>query len=120
MADMDALIRRGQNVILLAHDCITDVPNPASENFIRYEPHLQNPKSGASSIRNRVVQWADYVLYLGYDVVAKDGKGHGAGTRTIWTSERPSHVAKSRTALDEIPFENATDGTIWTHIFGGK
>ena len=30
------------------------------------------------------------------DVNAKDGKGQGGGTRTIYSEERPTHVAKSR------------------------
>jgi hypothetical protein len=106
-------------VILIAHDCTADVPNPVGEDFIRFEPHLQSPKSGKASIRNRVVQWADHVLFVGYDVVAKDRKGKGVGTRTIWQVERPDHVAKSRTLTEPMPFEAADDGAIWAQIFGG-
>lgn len=119
LTDLDAQIRAGRNVILIAHDCVADVPNPVGEDWIRYEPHLQSPKSGKSSIRNRTIQWADYVLFLGYDVIAEDGKGKGGGTRTIFTTERPDHIAKSRTAIDSIPFESATDATIWNHIMNG-
>ncbi len=120
MADCDNLVRAGKNVILIAHDCTANVPNPAGEDYIRYEPHLQSPKSGQSSIRNRVIQWADYVLFIGYDVVTKDGKGRGAGTRTIFTSELPTHIAKSRTQIDNLPFRNANDGEIWKHICGNN
>ena len=116
LSDLDAQIRAGRNVILIAHDCVADVPNPVGEDWIRYEPHLQSPKSGKSSIRNRVIQWADYVLFLGYDVVTEDGKGKGGGTRTIFTGERPDHIAKSRTAIESVPFESATDGAIWQQI----
>ncbi|MFH1011493.1 MAG: hypothetical protein V1784_09710, partial [bacterium] len=63
---------------------------------------------------------ADYVLFLGYDVVAEDGKGKGGGTRTIFTSERPDHIAKSRTVVESIPFESATDSTIWQRIMEGS
>lgn len=120
LADCDVHIRAGRNVILIAHDCVANVPNPVSEDYIRYEPHLQSPKSGKASIRNRVIQWADYVLFLGYDVIAKDGKGRGAGTRTVFTVERPDHIAKSRTAIDPMPFSSATDGAIWNAIFEGS
>ena len=120
LSDLDSQVRRGRNVILIAHDCIADVPNPVGDDFIRYEPHLQAPKSGKASIRNRVIQWADHVLFLGYDVAASDGKGKGHGTRTIWTYELPDHIAKSRSVRAAIPFRDEHDGEIWNLIFGGN
>jgi len=119
LQDCDSQIRRGRNIVLIAHDCINDVPNPSGENFLRFEPHLQAPKSGKASIRNRVVQWADHVLFVSYDVVVKDGKGRGAGTRTIWPVERPDHLANSRSLTDPIPYESADDGTVWSLMLGG-
>lgn len=119
LQDLDRQVRAGRNVVLIAHDCTTDVPNPAGENFLRYEPHLQAPKSGKASIRNRVVQWADHVLFLGYDVaVGEDGKGKGAGTRTIWPIERPDHIAKSRVLGEPFSYDGADDGRVWEAIFG--
>ena len=121
MSDLDHHVRQGRNVILIAHDCTADVPNPVGDDYIRYEPHLQGPKSGRASIRNRVIQWADYVLFVGYDVAAtKDGKGKGGGTRTIFAVERPDHIAKSRTTVPNIQFKNETDNAIWLAINGGK
>jgi hypothetical protein len=123
MADLDSQIRRGRNVLLICHDCTADVPNPAGDDYIRFEPHLQAPKSGRASIRNRVVQWADHVLFIGYDVVGQDGKGKGGGTRTVWTYELPDHIAKSRTAREALPFESPQDGAIWDAILaqgGGR
>lgn len=119
LADLDRHIAQGRNVILIAHDCIANVPNPVGDDYIRYEPHLQSPTSGKASIRNKTIQWVDYVLFLGYDVVAKDGKGKGGGTRTIFTVERPDHIAKSRTSIKSLSFESETDDTIWQHIFKG-
>lgn len=123
LQDLDRVVRRGKNVILIAHDCISDVPNPVGDDFIRYEPHLQAPKSGKNSIRNRVVQWVDHCLFVGYDVVSRDGKGKGGGTRTIWTNERPDHIAKVRGRAergipDSMPYELGT-GDIWGMILGG-
>lgn len=117
LADLDRHIRAGRNVVLLAHDCTSEVPNPTGDDFLRYEPHLQQPKSGKSSIRERVFQWADHVLFLGYDVaVNQDGKGIGAGTRTIWPVERPWLRAKSRSLSQPVEFKDASDGTIWADI----
>jgi hypothetical protein len=119
LADLDSQIRRGRNIILICHDCVNDVPNPTGDNFIRFEPHLQDPKSGKASIRHRVIQWADHVLFIGYDVAAtRDGKGVGIGTRTIYTDERPDHIAKSRTVHEVLPFNGPDDGAIWGLIFG--
>jgi hypothetical protein len=119
LADLDRLVERGKNVGLICHACVDNVPNPAGDDFIRYEPHLQSSKSGKASIRNRVVQWADHVLFIGYDVFSKDGKGKGSGTRTIWPQERPDHVAKSRKIADPVPWNDPTDGSLWTSIVGG-
>lgn len=120
LADLDSQVRRGRNVILIAHDCIADVPNPVGDDFIRFEPHLQAPKSGKASIRNRVVQWSDHVLFLGYDIISEGGKGKGGGTRTIYTSEMPDHIAKSRRVALAQPFTSPSDGSIWAAILGGS
>lgn len=119
LADLDRIVEKGKNVVLICHECISDVPNPQGEDFLRYEPRLQCPKSGKASIRNRVVEWADHVLFLGYDVFAEDGKGKGSGTRTIWPQERPDHIAKSRKLVDPVPWNDKADGSIWSAIVGG-
>ena len=121
LQDLDQHVRAGRNVLLLCHDCINDVPNPVGENYIRFEPRLQSPKSGKASIRHRVIEWADHVLFVGYDVSAtKAGKGIGGGTRTIWPTERPDHIAKSRTLpASPLPYTSPDDGAVWAAIFGG-
>lgn len=97
LADLDRHARAGRNVILVCHDCTTPVPNPQGEDWLRYEPRLQSPNSGKASIRLRTREWADHVLFLGYDVVVKDGVGRGSGTRTLYPAELPHCMAKSRT-----------------------
>lgn len=111
LADLDRHARAGRNVVLICHDCTATVPNPAGEDWIRYEPRLQSPNSGKASIRLRVREWADHVLFLGYDIaVGKDGKGQGSGTRTLYRSELPHCMAKSRTGADPIPLDG---GDVW-------
>ena len=98
LADLDRHCRSGRNVILVCHDCTATVPNPAGEDWLRYEPRLQSPNSGKASIRLRVREWADHCLFIGYDVsVDEDGKGKGAGSRTLYPCELPHCMAKSRT-----------------------
>src|SRR5690606_3301613 len=98
-------------------DCTANVPNPAGDDFLRYEPRLQSPTSGKASIRHRVKEWCDHLLYIGYDVFVKDEKAQGCGTRTIYAQEMPTHWAKSRTLSDPVPYPKG-DVTIWQHIFG--
>lgn len=109
IGDFDAQIRRGRHVITVAHDCISEVPNPSGENWIRYEPRLQSPTSGKNSIRHRIKEWVDHLLFVGYDVMAKkDGKATGSGTRAIYPSELPTHWAKSRTLSSPIVYERGS------------
>ena len=112
---LDLHSRAGRHVILICHDCTSNVPNPAGEDWLRYEPRLQNPNSGKASIRLRVREWADHVLFMGYDVAVKDGKGQGAGTRTLYPSELPHCMAKSRTRQYPIAVGNAAD-ELWNEI----
>lgn len=116
LGDLDRHIRAGRNVILICHECTSNVPNPNGENWIRYEPRLQSPASGKASIRLRLKEWCDHVLFLSYDIaVDKKGKGQGSGTRTLYTAELPSFMAKSRTT--DKQFDVAIgDATIWDNI----
>lgn len=119
LGDLDSHIRAGRHVGGICHECTANVPNPSGEDWIRYEPRLQSPASGKSSIRHRVKEWTDHLLFIGYDVaVNKDGKGMGGGTRTIHPVEMPTHWAKSRCLANEIPYEKGS-GEIWTQLFKG-
>lgn len=114
LPDLDRHARQGRNVVLVCHDCTTNVPNPAGDDWLRYEPRLQSPNSGKSSIRLRVREWSDHLLFIGYDIaVDKEGKGKGSGTRTMYTSELPFCMAKSRSTQDPIP---VSDSKIWSQI----
>ena len=116
LADLDRHCRAGRHVAIICHDCTTNVPNPAGEDWIRFEPRLQSPNSGKASIRLRVKEWADHLLFMSYDMdVNKDGKAKGSGTKTIYTSELPHFMAKSRTCQVAIPVGD--DGkAVWSEI----
>ena len=113
---LDVHVAEGRHVVLVAHDCTASVPNPAGEDFIQYQPRLQSPNSGKASIRHHVKEWLDHLFFIGYDIVADDGKGQGTGTRTIYPQERPTHWAKSRKLRDPIEYK---DGglELWTKLF---
>jgi hypothetical protein len=120
LSDLDAHARAGRHIILICHDCTTTVPNPAGDDWLRYEPRLQSPASGKASIRLRTREWADHMLFYGYDVdVTKDGKGKGAGCRTIYPSELPHCMAKSRTLRYPLPIQNPGP-EVWENVFKGN
>lgn len=120
LAELDRHVREGRNVIGIAHECTANVPNPSGEDWIRYEPRLQSPPSGKGSIRHRVKEWCDHLLFIGFDVhVDSDGKGQGSGTRTIYPVEYPTHWAKSRELAEPIPYHRG-DAELWRQLFQRK
>jgi len=115
LADLDQHAHAGRNIILIGHDCTSHVPNPAGEDWLRYEPRLQSPASGKSSIRLRCREWADHMLFLGYDVaVNQHGKGTGSSTRTLYPAELPHCMAKSRSTQLPIPISSGVD--VWAEV----
>jgi hypothetical protein len=121
LGDLDPHVRAGRHVVLVCHDCTTDVSNPQGEDFARYEPRLQSPNSGKNSVRLRVREWVDHLFFLGWDLnVSKTGKASGKGTRTLYPSAQPFCMAKSRTLPPES-FEIAADsGALWNRLFPPK
>lgn len=116
---LDTHARQGRHVICICHECTANVPNPSGDDWIRYEPRLQSPASGKSSIRHRLKEWSDHLLYVGFDVhVTKDGKGQGAGTRMIYPTELPTHWAKSRKLREEIEYPEGS-AELWVSLLKG-
>jgi len=122
LSDLDQHVRASRNVVLICHDCTATVPNPKGEDYIRWEPRLQNPSSGKASIRLRVREWLDHLLYVGYDVeCAKhhNGKAQGHGSRTIYPTEMPWCMAKSRTLADPVELVQF-DTTLWNKLLADQ
>lgn len=115
LGDLDSIVRRGKHVIVICHDFKASVPNPYGEDWIRFEHRMQEtPKA---PLRSRVFEWCDHFFYVGYDVsVTKDGKGKGAGTRTIYPSEMPTHKAKSRDVANPIVYRDG-EPDLWKVLF---
>jgi AAA domain len=113
LGDLDAHVRAGRTVLCIAHDCTAKVPNPAGIDYIRYEPRLQNTDKG--NIRSRVKEWADHLLFIGYDVFSRDGKAQGSGTRTIYPNETPTQLAKSRSLESPIVYERGS-AELWKQL----
>lgn len=114
VADLDRLLDVGINVCLICHEVTSFAPNPDGDEYLRWDLHLYaGDKKQRGSIRDRVEQWADHILFIGYDVAVKDGKGQGCGTRTIYSAETPTHIAKSRTWRGSMPYDLQDPAAIW-------
>lgn len=97
------------NIILLGHCSTIKVEPPDSLAYTRYAPKLMD------DCAELAMEWADEVLFVNYKVNTREsdegyGKkrslGLGTGERVLYTSERPSHLAKNRLQLpDSMPFE---------------
>jgi hypothetical protein len=96
----------GMTTVLIAHCKIERFENPATEAYDRYTPKLHKHIVGLFQ------EWADEVLFATYKVFTKkEGQGFderriamGTGERVIYTTEKPSHMAKNRLALpEELP-----------------
>lgn len=111
LGDLEAHYRAGRHVVLIAHDSDGKAPNPDGEDYLRHQPRLQT--SEKSSIMKATMEWADHVLYVGYNMTSKDGKAKGNGTRTIYTAGSPTIIAKSRSLPPSpIPYTK-DDATLW-------
>ena len=117
LSDLDAHYRAGRNVIVICHGEAAKVPNPTGEDFLQYQPRLQD--SNRSNIRARFHEWCDHLFYLDFDrFVSEDGKAVGCGSRTINTTALPTFWAKSRTLREPIPWSADDDATLWLRLFG--
>jgi hypothetical protein len=123
LAALDRHVKAGRNVVLVCHECANTFPNPMGADYLRYEPRLQSPASGKASIRLRVKEWCDHLLFGAYDVATVESKvggktkALGSGSRRIYPQEMPYCMAKSRTLADQMEYDNNA-AEIWTMILG--
>lgn len=119
LAALDRHAAKGRHVVIICHSCVARVPNPVSDDWLRFEPDLQSVNKG--DIRGQVTTWADHILHLDLDVhVSKEGKGQGSGSRTIHVAQTPIRMAGSRTLQNAIVC-NRDDAEVWRQLLkGGK
>lgn len=93
-------------IILLAHCQVERFENPQTEAYDRYAPKVHKKINGT------LQEWCDEVLFANYKVYTKTEEGGfgkerklgiGSGDRVIYTTERPSHLAKNR--IEDCPQE---------------
>jgi hypothetical protein len=107
---------KGMAIVQTAHAEVKRYENPETEPYDRYQIKLHKMASAL------VQEHADMVLFANYktsvtktDVgMKKVTRGVGAGTRVIYTQERPAFLAKNRHNLPpELPLDwNALMGAV--------
>jgi hypothetical protein len=110
MAGLSALrADRGMDVILLAHTKIEKFAEPGNDAYDRFTPDLHKTVSGVLQAWCTEVLFANYRTYT---TTTDEGFGRkrvigtGTGERVLYTTWRPSHVAKNRLNLpDEMKLE---------------
>lgn len=98
---LDALrLRRGMNVVLIAHASVVKFEDPRSDPYDRYQPKL--PRQCNALLQ----EWADVLAFAAFKVIIKksEAKGFDAartrgttnGDRLLHLVENPAYAAKNR------------------------
>jgi hypothetical protein len=124
LTDVDALVRTGKNVILIAQCATRLVPNAAGEDYLCSCPRLYQGSKGTPPVEELYREWADFVLFIDYtSTVVSDKKAKGNTTRAIFTDGELHFKAKSRVLPDGknvppvVSFNNVSDDSIFQIIF---
>ena len=122
LGDLDPLVKRGKNVIVVCQSIQTKVSNPGGEDFLRDTPDLQtDPKANVAA---DYMSWADHIFMIDHhNVTAEDKKAVATGGRVIRVHPEIHFEAKSRTLGPEyavVAFEDKADDSIWQILFGGE
>lgn len=122
LGDLNVLIKRGKNVIIVCQSIQTKVSNPGGEDFLRDAPDLQF--DAKANIAADYMSWADHIFMIDHhNVSASDKKAVATGGRVIRVHPEIHFEAKSRTLPPEcatVAFADKTDDSIWTFLFGGE
>lgn len=134
LQDLDALIRRGVNVGLIAQEAAITIANPEGQDYLQACPRLHHDRQ--YSLMKQVCEWADHVFRINYlnSAVQKEGDkvtGKVASrdtTRAVYIGGAQDYRAKSRTLgrftddegnfINCVSFETPADDSIWTFLFG--
>jgi hypothetical protein len=130
LTDLDAHIRVGRNVVLLAQVAQVRVPNSEGADYLEDGPKLHH--NNQYSLRTEVCEWCDHVLRIGYQnfevrtdsSTAKAGKVVGDLTRAVFSGGAAHYIAKSRRIDGKrlppiISFAHEGDDSLWQMIFNG-
>lgn len=117
LADLDALVARGINVVFIAHSKVTRVSPPdQTDGYDRYELKLSKQSVGPTK------EWAQMVLFVNFQMNLVEGtdgkvKAQGGKNRVMYATHSAAWDAKNRFDLpDELPMSFDSIA----HIFGAS
>lgn len=136
MGDLDLIVRKGINVVLLSQLGQIKVANAEGLDYLEDGPKLQHRND--CSFRTELIEWSDHCFRIGYldfavtkdDAKAKAGKVSSSdATRAVFTGGAQHFIAKSRpvsknrqtpyTVPSVISFGDQADDSLWLYVFGG-
>ena len=121
LADFDALVRRGKNILVLCQMQQAEITNAAGENYLCDVPKLAQQHGKTPSVWGMWVEWCDHVFKIGYsDLKAANKKATASNERIIFLDGTVNYKAKSRTVPSEyslVTFSDKTDDSLWRFIF---
>lgn len=131
LSDLDALVRRRVNVLLVCQQGQATVANAEGVDYLEDGPRLSHNKQYSS--RMEVCEWCDHVFRIGYQnfVVSRDSEKAKVGkvetgdnTRVIFTSGASHYIAKTgmidgKRLPPVVSFSSPQDDSLWQMIFNG-
>ena len=119
LSDLNPLVRKGKNIILLAQSTGHKMTNESGEDYKIAGPDLYHDDK--HSILNLVKSWCDHVFRINYTNIAVDKKKVSTNDqRAVYIHPRIEFIAKSRTISQDYPcveFKDKTDDSIWRLLF---
>jgi hypothetical protein len=126
-SDLEPLVRRGVNVLLLAQQGNVKIANPEGLDYIQEAPKLVHTNN--ASVMGEFFEWADDVFRISFsqlNVVAANpratkGKATGSSERVIYTAGGLHFMAKTRMATlpPVVSFSEPKDDSLWQFLFHG-
>lgn len=122
LADFDALVHHGKNVIILCQMAQDVIANAGGADFMCDVPKLQGQHGKVTpAVWSAYNEWADHVLKIGYsNIASQDGKAASNNERVIFVHGQVHFKAKSRTIPYQYPvvsFSHPGDCSIWEFLF---
>ena len=91
---LQKMVDLGKNVILLAHECVSDIPVAGGKTeATRWEPAFCQAQKKKMNARGALVAWADAVSHYIF--------AHQSKTREVNCTESPTSMAKNREGIKE-------------------
>jgi len=120
LVDLDRLVVRGVNVILVCQSAPMQETNASGENYFKDGPDLFH--TDKNSVRNDYVSWADHVFRITWqNAIVENRKVAPVSGRMINTKPDASFFAKIRgSKLEDYPavaFESKQDDSLWRILF---